>query len=89
MKRSSSRVTRPASPASEWASFNLGELAIGPGDARSLIPIAADHPRRRIRDRTIGQAISSSTVTIAPRPVRRRTTPGSNRRARPNRRAES
>jgi hypothetical protein len=29
----------PASEASEWASFNLGELATGPGDARSLIPI--------------------------------------------------
>jgi hypothetical protein len=28
------------SEASEWASFNLGELATGPGDARSLIPIA-------------------------------------------------
>ncbi|HXH41087.1 MAG TPA: hypothetical protein VNN08_20840 [Thermoanaerobaculia bacterium] len=30
----------PGSEASEWASFNLGELATGPGDARSLIPIA-------------------------------------------------
>jgi hypothetical protein len=30
----------PADDASEWASFNLGELATGPGDARSLIPIA-------------------------------------------------
>jgi hypothetical protein len=30
----------PDDPASEWASFNLGELATGPGDARSLIPIA-------------------------------------------------
>jgi hypothetical protein len=29
----------PGSDASEWASFNLGELATGPGDARSLIPI--------------------------------------------------
>jgi hypothetical protein len=29
----------PASEASEWASFNLGELATEPGDARSLIPI--------------------------------------------------
>lgn len=28
------------SEASEWASFNLGEFATGPGDARSLIPIA-------------------------------------------------
>src|SRR5207248_2292819 len=30
----------PDDTASEWASFNLGELATGPGDARSLIPIA-------------------------------------------------
>jgi hypothetical protein len=30
----------PGSDASEWASFNLGELATAPGDARSLIPIA-------------------------------------------------
>jgi hypothetical protein len=30
----------PDDSASEWASFNLGELATGPGDARSLIPIA-------------------------------------------------
>jgi len=30
----------PGSEASEWASFNLGELATGPGDVRSLIPIA-------------------------------------------------
>jgi hypothetical protein len=30
----------PDDDASEWASFNLGELATGPGDARSLIPIA-------------------------------------------------
>jgi hypothetical protein len=30
----------PGSEASEWASFNLGELVTGPGDARSLIPIA-------------------------------------------------
>jgi hypothetical protein len=30
----------PGSEASEWTSFNLGELATGPGDARSLIPIA-------------------------------------------------
>jgi len=29
----------PGSEASEWASFNLGELTTGPGDARSLIPI--------------------------------------------------
>jgi hypothetical protein len=29
----------PGTPASEWASFNLGELFTGPGDARSLIPI--------------------------------------------------
>ncbi len=29
----------PGSPESEWASFNLGELLFGPGDARSLIPI--------------------------------------------------
>jgi hypothetical protein len=29
----------PGSDLSEWASFNLGELATGPGDARSLIPI--------------------------------------------------
>jgi hypothetical protein len=29
----------PGSDASEWASFNVGELATGPGDARSLIPI--------------------------------------------------
>jgi hypothetical protein len=31
----------PGSNASEWASFNLGEPLFGPGDARSLIPIAA------------------------------------------------
>ncbi len=30
----------PVSDASEWASFNLGELGAGPGDARSLIPLA-------------------------------------------------
>ncbi|MGH9423923.1 MAG: hypothetical protein ACRD3J_28360, partial [Thermoanaerobaculia bacterium] len=30
----------PGSEPSEWASFNLGELATGPGDPRSLIPIA-------------------------------------------------
>jgi len=30
----------PDDSASEWASFNIGELATGPGDARSLIPIA-------------------------------------------------
>ncbi|HEX9501982.1 MAG TPA: hypothetical protein VGA10_10045, partial [Thermoanaerobaculia bacterium] len=30
----------PGSNASEWASFNLGEPLFGPGDARSLIPIA-------------------------------------------------
>jgi hypothetical protein len=30
----------PDDTASEWASFNIGELATGPGDARSLIPIA-------------------------------------------------
>jgi hypothetical protein len=30
----------PDDDASEWTSFNLGELATGPGDARSLIPIA-------------------------------------------------
>src|SRR4029079_16982494 len=30
----------PQSPQVEWASFNLGELLCGPGDARSLIPIA-------------------------------------------------
>lgn len=30
----------PGTPASEWASFNLGELFTGPGEARSLIPIA-------------------------------------------------
>lgn len=30
----------PASPASEWSSFNLGEPFFGPGDARSLVPIA-------------------------------------------------
>jgi hypothetical protein len=30
----------PDDAASEWASFNVGELATGPGDARSLIPIA-------------------------------------------------
>src|SRR5947199_975566 len=30
----------PDDSASEWASFNVGELATGPGDARSLIPIA-------------------------------------------------
>jgi hypothetical protein len=30
----------PGSEASEWASFNLGELATGPGRARSLIPLA-------------------------------------------------
>ena len=29
----------PGSEPSEWASFNLGELAFGAGDARSLIPI--------------------------------------------------
>jgi len=30
----------PDDDASLWTSFNLGELATGPGDARSLIPIA-------------------------------------------------
>src|SRR4051794_30290876 len=30
----------PNDAASEWASFNMGELFTGPGDARSLIPIA-------------------------------------------------
>jgi len=30
----------PGSEASDWASFNLGELATDAGDARSLIPIA-------------------------------------------------
>jgi hypothetical protein len=30
----------PGSAAAEWASFNLGEALFGPGDARSLIPIA-------------------------------------------------
>jgi hypothetical protein len=30
----------PDDTASEWASFNAGELATAPGDARSLIPIA-------------------------------------------------
>src|SRR5207302_2306584 len=30
----------PDDAASEWASVNIGELAAGPGDARSLIPIA-------------------------------------------------
>ena len=30
----------PGSDASEWTSFNLGESFFGPGDARSLIPIA-------------------------------------------------
>jgi hypothetical protein len=30
----------PGTPATEWASFNLGELVTGPGDIRSLIPIA-------------------------------------------------
>jgi hypothetical protein len=30
----------PGTLASEWASFNVGELMTGPGDARSLIPIA-------------------------------------------------
>lgn len=30
----------PGSDAAEWASFNLGEPFFGPGDARSLIPIA-------------------------------------------------
>jgi hypothetical protein len=30
----------PGSPASEWASFNLGELMSGPGDLRSLLPLA-------------------------------------------------
>jgi hypothetical protein len=30
----------PDDSASEWASFNIGELATGPGDARSLLPIA-------------------------------------------------
>ncbi|HSY51922.1 MAG TPA: hypothetical protein VLC46_24180 [Thermoanaerobaculia bacterium] len=30
----------PGSEASEWTSFNIGELATGPGDVRSLIPIA-------------------------------------------------
>jgi hypothetical protein len=30
----------PDDAASEWASFNAGELATAPGDARSLIPIA-------------------------------------------------
>jgi len=30
----------PDDDASRWASFNLGELATGPGDVRSLVPIA-------------------------------------------------
>ena len=30
----------PGSAASEWSSFNLGEAFFGPGDARSLAPIA-------------------------------------------------
>ena len=30
----------PDDSASEWTSFNVGELTTGPGDARSLIPIA-------------------------------------------------
>lgn len=30
----------PGSDVSEWSSFNLGEAFFGPGDARSLIPIA-------------------------------------------------
>lgn len=30
----------PGSESSEWASFNLGETVFGPGDARSVIPIA-------------------------------------------------
>jgi len=30
----------PDDAASEWTSFNIGELLTGPGDARSLIPIA-------------------------------------------------
>ena len=30
----------PEESPSEWASFNIGELATGHGDARSLIPIA-------------------------------------------------
>jgi len=30
----------PGSTASEWTSFNLGEAFTGPGDARSLIPLA-------------------------------------------------
>jgi hypothetical protein len=30
----------PDDTASDWASFNIGELATAPGDARSLIPIA-------------------------------------------------
>ncbi|MBV8545007.1 MAG: hypothetical protein JO093_19890 [Acidobacteria bacterium] len=30
----------PDDAASEWASFNIGELATGPGDPHSLIPIA-------------------------------------------------
>ena len=30
----------PGTTESEWASFNLGELLFGPGDARSLMPIA-------------------------------------------------
>jgi hypothetical protein len=30
----------PDDAASEWASFNIGELFTGPGDARSLIPFA-------------------------------------------------
>lgn len=31
---------RPGSAAAEWSSFNLGEAFFGPGDARSLAPIA-------------------------------------------------
>jgi hypothetical protein len=31
----------PGSPASEWASFNLGEAFFGAGSAMSLLPIAA------------------------------------------------
>ena len=54
----------PDDSASEWASFNLGELVTGPGDARSLIPIASSSSAA-IRDRANGHAISSSAVTIA------------------------
>lgn len=34
------RTHPPGSTAAEWTSFNLGEAFTGPGDARSLIPLA-------------------------------------------------